>query len=194
MKNIKTRTEKVTQRRSTLQSTHRTGPENFVFGFEEDSLLKYIIRQGSIAFLMKLPLGILGYFVIFILGLTAQLYSATNQIPILVPDEVFLGIAIAPLLETFIGQMIPITLGKYMTTNKWLLVLLSSTLFMILHYPVIEFFPSAFGVGVILAGTWIHYSSKFSENNPIRHAFIATTLVHAFHNTLAVFFTAVFGG
>lgn len=146
----------------------------------------YIIRLALIAFVIKVPTGILGTYFVSLFDLTNPIYSSVAQEPTFTPDDLILAIAIAPFLETIIGQMIPIELFGRIFKSKWAKIVLSASIFMLMHYPVIEFFPSAFAVGCVFAWAWIEKRSL-----GIFRVTLMVTLIHSLHNALVAAFAAL---
>lgn len=147
----------------------------------------FIIKLALIAFLIKIPAGILGYYLIDYLNINSPLISASLQEPSLTLGDVFFAILLAPVFETLVSQMIPIETAMRFTHKKQFLIITSALLFMVLHFPVIEFFPSAFAVGYILAWAWIE-----KRKLGILRAFVIVTLIHSLHNALAAISAALF--
>ena len=153
---------------------------------EKASTIRFIIVLALIAFFSKIPMGMIGAMIIEIFGLDNPLYSSSLQTPTLTAGDIFLAIVIAPILETLIAQMAPIELLSKFTKNTKVLIISSATVFMLFHYPVIEFFPSAFVVGLVLAWAWI-----VKRPLGLGKTFLIVTLIHSLHNAIVGAFAAL---
>lgn len=141
--------------------------------------IQFIVTVALIAFFIKVPFGILGTYIVQYLGLINPLFSSTLQEPTLTGEDMFLAIIFAPILETLLAQMIPIEIFRRFTSNGKVLVVSSALLFMLFHYPVLEFFPSAFMVGVMLSWAWL-----VKRPLGLWKSFLIVTLIHSLHNAL----------
>lgn len=116
-------------------------------------------------------------------------------------DFIF-GVILAPPIETIIGQWLPMlfaslflkatsqnqgaNIPKILRVNKWKLIIFSSAVFALIHWPSIAFFPGAFIVGIMFS--WIFLEKrKFGWGK----AFFYTTTVHALHNFIAFLLGAI---
>ncbi len=151
----------------------------FVENLKKSSFVLFVVKIALLAFLIKIPAGILGAGLMDLLNVHNPAYSAVMQEPTLTPQDLILALFIAPILETVIGQAVPLWIFGKLTKNPMVLIGASATIFMLLHYPVIEFFPSAFAVGWIFAWAWVY---KREQNG--RVAFWTVALSHALHNAL----------
>ena len=109
------------------------------------------------------------------------------QEPTLTTQDMILAVGLAPFLETIIGQIIPIAFVSKFTQSKETAIITSALVFMALHYPVIEFFPSAFAIGLLLGWAWI-----IKRKMGFWKAFIMISLIHSFHNVLVALTAAFF--
>ena len=154
---------------------------------EKSSNLRFIITLACIAFIIKLPFGILGSIIVDLFHLNNPLYRSVMQEPTLTVQDMILAVGIAPFLETILGQIIPIALISKVTSSKRIILTTSALVFMILHYPVIEFFPSAMAIGYLLAWAWtVKRKSGFIK------AFIMISLIHSLHNVFVSLFAVFF--
>jgi hypothetical protein len=141
--------------------------------------IRFIITTALLAFIIKLPAGILGSALVDTLGLHNPLYSSAAQEPTFTLDDMLLALALAPFIETIIAQLLPIEILSRITQIPWLLIGTSASLFMLFHYPVIEFFPSAFAVGCVFGWAWLK-----KRHLGVMKAFWIVTLIHGLHNAL----------
>jgi len=148
--------------------------------------IKYVLILGIIAFFFKIPGSILGEWLFPFLGLTDPIFDADQQIPLLTFSDFILSVLIAPIFETLLGQFLPITLIALVTKLRSVQIIGSATVFALLHFPVVEFLPAAFCVGVILS--W-GYFIKLHEGK--KKVFLLVSLIHALHN-LIVYALAAF--
>ncbi len=143
------------------------------------SFLAFTIGTALVALLIKIPAGILGSVLIDIAQLDNPLYSASMQEPVLTRVDIATAVMIAPIIETILGQMLPIELLRTRISQKSFLIGTSALLFMLMHYPVLEFFPSAGAVGVVFGYAWVK-----QREVSVRSAFWSVTLSHALHNAI----------
>ena len=143
------------------------------------STIKFIIVLALIAFFIKVPAGIVGALLIQFFDLTNPMFSSVAQEPTFTPDDMFLAIVFAPVIETLLGQLLPIELLRRVVKSPTILITLSSLLFMALHYPVLEFCPSAFAVGCVFAWAWVA-----KRDLGWLRAGTIVTLIHSMHNAL----------
>jgi len=144
------------------------------------SPIRFILTVALIAFFIKIPFGILGSIIVDLLHLNNPINLSVMQEPTLTIGDTILAVAIAPFIETIIGQIIPISLVmKIMKSKKWAIII-SAGVFMTFHYPVYEFFPSAFAIGALLSLAWM---VKKDEIGYLK-AFIMISLIHSLHNVL----------
>ncbi|OGK52492.1 hypothetical protein A3B02_01995 [Candidatus Roizmanbacteria bacterium RIFCSPLOWO2_01_FULL_42_14] len=148
---------------------------------------RFILELGFLAFIIKIPAGIVGGLIVQSLGIHNPLFLAMQQEPVLSISDTFIAIIFAPIIETLFAQYLPIEIGKKFIHIKRNLIVFSATIFMIMHFPVIEFFPSAFMIGLILGWAWIQ-----KKEEGLIKAFVIVTLIHALHNTLVTLTAALF--
>lgn len=146
---------------------------------EKMPTVQFIIVMAIIAFLIKIPFGILGTMIVHIFNIQNPLHLASLQEPTFGLDDIVLAVAIAPIFETLIGQFAPIAFVGKFTKIQNIKILISASLFMIFHYPVVEFFPSAFAIGILFAWTWIVKAKRGKLE-----AFWIVTLIHSLHNAM----------
>lgn len=143
------------------------------------SPIKYIFFSILLGFIMTIPFT----FLFEITGITDNHLKSPKLEKFSFVENVFLSVVLAPILETFIGQSIPIKLIKYYIYRNTTVtaIIVSTLLFSFLHitysfwYCLITL-PIAF----IFAVTYI----SFSERKP--SGYWMTVFVHAAHNLLAV--------
>lgn len=158
---------------------------NYFSKLEHTTPIRFILSLSLLAFFIKIPTGILGTVLVSLLNHQSPLFSASLQEPTLTVSDLILAIAAAPLIETIVGQMIPLDLMRWVKFPKRVRIALSAFVFMIFHYPVLEFFPSAFAVGWILAWAW-----ETKRKLGWVKALITVTLIHSLHNALVAFAAA----
>ena len=160
--------------------------KNYFKKLENVSTIRFIVTLSLIAFFSKIPMGILGTVLIDLFDVTNPLFTSALQEPTFSGDDMFLAIVFAPLFETLLAQTIPIEFLKKLTTHSKTLIFASATVFMVFHFPAIEFFPSAFVVGLVFAWAWI-------VKRPLGFwkAFAIVTLIHSMHNAMVAAFAAI---
>lgn len=95
----------------------------------------------------------------------------------------FIVILLAPILETYLNQMLPFLLMQKwnLTKRKYgLYVVLSASIFAAMHSYSIQYVIAIFPVGLVLSYVYVFYSK-----NP-RVAFWSTTMIHALKNSVAL--------
>lgn len=150
------------------------------------SNIRFVITVALIAFFIKIPFGILGSIIVDLLNLNNPNNLSIMQEPTLTLEDMILAVGIAPFLETIVGQILPIALVRKVTRSNMWAIIVSAMVFMAFHYPVYEFFPSAFAIGVLLSWAWM-----VKRKIGFMKAFIMISLIHSLHNVL-VAITALF--
>ncbi len=113
--------------------------------------------------------------------LTSTSLGIERQLPSLDPLVLFISYNVtAPILETFLGQMVPILVARRFIRSSWIILLISATLFAIPHstLDIFRLIPSFLG-GILLAFTFLHWL-KFS----VGKAYWITCAVHFLHNVI----------
>ncbi|MBP7859756.1 CPBP family intramembrane metalloprotease [Patescibacteria group bacterium] len=155
--------------------------------YKSFNYLQSILELSLLAFIIKLPLSFLGMFLVQALGIEGiDIFSANMQIPEITYEAFILGVFWAPVIETLIAQSLVLFLLSRLGFGTNFKVFFSAFIFALMHLPVIEFLPSAFGVGFFLAITYLSKDSK--KYLP----YISTVLVHALHNALAFLLISLF--
>lgn len=139
--------------------------------------VKFVIVVALLAFLVKIPAGVVGSLFVHIFGLTNPLFSSSIQEPTNTIGDILLAVVLAPFIETFLAQLLPIEIIKKFLSNSKVVIIISSLVFMLMHYPVLEFFPSAFMVGLILAWAW-----TVKRDLGLMKTCIIVSLIHSLHN------------
>jgi membrane protease YdiL (CAAX protease family) len=150
--------------------------------------LLLVTVMSLLAFVIKIPLILATDWLLNAIGLgSVELFSAEMQIPDITASAFLFGVVLAPFLETIIGQFLPINFILNKGRGVGSSILVSSTVFSMLHFPVLEFLPGAFAVGVVLALTYVARLKKGRND-----AIVTTSIVHAIHNLLAFIVTWAF--
>ncbi|QDQ25741.1 CPBP family intramembrane metalloprotease [Chitinimonas arctica] len=91
------------------------------------------------------------------------------------------GVVLAPLLETWLFQQLPIRLVGRFSRGLVLPILLSSLIFTLLHYHrLLAGMLNAAVMGLVLASAYCYRARR-----PDGHPFIAVAAIHGLHNLLA---------
>ena len=163
--------------------------DSYILYYRNTSFLKSAIVLFVISTLLKIILMPFGGFLIDIFNLKDFIYTAAAQIPEISYEDFLVGILIAPFIETIIGQYLPLSmLSKFNFSNTYK-VIISGLFFSLLHLPVVEFLPSAFGVGVCLS---IGFLSRYKYKNNLKEALILTYCIHFLHNLFAFLVVYIF--
>lgn len=94
-------------------------------------------------------------------------------------DQLY-AILIAPIIETAIGQWLPIWIASFFTTRTSILLFVSTIVFVGFHvYPlrILTVLP----IGIILAWSFV-----VNRRKSTRRAFGVTIAIHALHNSIAI--------
>jgi hypothetical protein len=93
-------------------------------------------------------------------------------------DEVLLYFLLAPIFETLFFQLMPIWTLFHISHKKWRTILISATLFGLIHYYNVYYLIYGFLGGVILAFFFVETYIKKDWLT----AYILTVLLHGMHN------------
>jgi membrane protease YdiL (CAAX protease family) len=142
--------------------------------------LKFILFSTAISVVTTIPIAA----AFELLGLTEAEIGGADLEELGVAGFVFVGVILAPLLETLFFQTIPIKLvqkfvGWHTNQVAWAL---SSLLFALAHASYSIWYAIAIlPLGMVLAVAYIHFEQKN------RTGYWVTAAVHALRNALAVF-------
>jgi hypothetical protein len=161
--------------------------ERLVRKLEKESTFIFILKIAAVGFVLKGIVGGLTDSIFSYLGWDVYFFGDLDiQIPEISIADFFLLIAFAPLVETAVGQWIPISIARRFGWSERKQVIISALVFMVLHYPVLVFFPSAYLLGLFLGWAWL-----LKEKKGKKEAFLVTSAIHALHNLMAFSLTAV---
>lgn len=143
------------------------------------SLSRYIIEMTLLGYVGKTMSALLFF---------SLMYSITGQNIMEEMDEPVLGIAlvisavfVAPLVETVVGQMLPVFFTGLVTKNIYIQVLVSTLFFTALHpFPA---YGALLPVAFIFAWTYV-----IKQKKSVWHAYGVTALMHGLHNAIALIF------
>jgi hypothetical protein len=151
---------------------------------EKYSTLRFILEVALVGLMLSFLFGFVSMLLLTIIG--ALIPAAKPVIDILTyvrdfddlsSNELFtLSVLFAPLVETFIGQALPIWIISRFTKKVTLTLIISALLFAALHkYPIaiLAIFPTA----ITLSWSWIVYRKR-----SFLHAYLVTSTIHALHN------------
>lgn len=99
--------------------------------------------------------------------------------------SIFCLVVLIPIIETFIGQYLPIVLllkNKYIQNNKWIAVLISSVIFGIGHTQSLSYIFFGFGAGLVLAMGYMVMIKKYN----VKAAFCIVSGIHAMANSISL--------
>ncbi|MBM7615047.1 CPBP family intramembrane glutamic endopeptidase [Alkaliphilus hydrothermalis] len=106
--------------------------------------------------------------------------SAINSLP---PAGIFIVVVIvAPLLETFLFQLMPIKILQWipaLKSRKYIVILVSAALFASTHSYSMLYIFYTFIIGILLAYSFCVYENKKSS------AFMVVVLIHALRNAVS---------
>jgi hypothetical protein len=151
---------------------------------EKYSTFRFIFEVALVGLMLSFLCGVVSMVILALIG--ALIPAAKPLIDILTyvrdfddlsSNELFtLSVLFAPLVETFIGQALPLWIISRFTKKLRLLLIISALFFAALHkYPVavIAIFPTA----ITLSWSWIVYRKR-----SFLHAYLVTSAIHALHN------------
>lgn len=149
--------------------------------------LKFIILLTIISFVSKI---IFSSFSLLIFSIFKKQDLALLQIS----DQgdytgiaaIIIGGIIGPILETILNQWIPITILSKFIKNNYLVIILTSIIFALSHYPNIAFYLPSFILGVIFSWAWIIKHKKSTKES-----FLVVTAIHSLHNLFSLLFTNI---
>jgi membrane protease YdiL (CAAX protease family) len=160
---------------------------------EQYSVVRFIFEMTGWAFLLKLLTFLLLIPVLVVKGGAASMTTTTEQIAAGgLENLIVVTLLVSPLVETILGQWIPISLLKILRAPVWLQLVGSALLFALGHFQagmvaVVITFP----VGVLFSWSYVRYL-KYS----LWAGLGVPTAIHFLHNLLALsaflLFRAVF--
>lgn len=146
---------------------------------QEYSVSRYMVEMTILGYSLKLIGAVIFYIIIY--GITGQDITLQMDDPVLGITLVLSALLVAPLIETVLGQMIPVWLTGFFTQNIYIKVMVSAIFFTIMHP-----FPSygaLFPIAFIFAWTYC-----IKQKRSIWHAYGMTAGLHAIHNAIALLF------
>lgn len=154
--------------------------KNFFENLQKRNDTVFTISIALIALIIKIPGVILGDILLTSLGLSYPLFSTDMQVPQINAIDFIGAVIVAPPIETFLGQFLPITILRRFTKNNKILITFSALIFSLLHLPVLGFLFAAFSIGLLFSWGYI-VKLKYGR----KKAFFLITLSHAIHNLIA---------
>lgn len=151
----------------------------YLHNTETYSTARYIVEMTAVGYGLKILSSVIFFALIF--STTGQDITDQMDQPVFGSFLIISAVLIAPILETIVGQMIPIWFTSLFTKNTYLPIIVSSLFFTILHP-----FPS---FGAILPIAFI-FAWTYSIKQKVSHwhAYWITTAIHALHNGIALLF------
>lgn len=142
--------------------------------------ISFVIIIALIAFFIKVPGILIGDFLVRLIGLTNPQFVSDQQIPLMSAVDFVTAVIVAPPIETFFGQFLPISIVGKFTNRNSVKIFFSAIIFSLSHLPVLGFLIGAFLIGMIFSWGYI-IKSKQSK----KKAFLLITLIHGLHNLIA---------
>lgn len=139
--------------------------------------LHFILIITGLSIFVKIPGGAIGDAITYLLGINYGVFSSDVQLPEPGVEFAVYAWLIAPVIETFLGQFMPIAILNRFTKNTGYKVFVSAFIFSLGHLPVIGFLPTSFLIGLILAWAFI---IKAKESK--KKAFLITVIIHSLVN------------
>jgi membrane protease YdiL (CAAX protease family) len=150
----------------------------FYSSWQKMKPLSFILTTTFLNFILMIPIIlILVYFEVDeneIGGIDIEKYSILGFF--------FLAVIFAPIVETLLGQLIPIKLTKKILSNKFNIVpiLISAILFSAMHFGYSVWYSFlTFPLGLLLAKTYVVFQKRKESS------FWITTSVHSLRNLIA---------
>ena len=142
--------------------------------------VRFVIEMALIGF----PLKMLGAMLIMPLGAdlspaTTEAIDTGNVLAMFV-----VAVLLGPLIETIIGQWLPIQLARQLSRRVAHWILFSALAFAVMHFHAgWEAVAITFGPGVVFAWCWV-----LGRERSWMNALILTTAAHGLHNMIALLF------
>lgn len=117
--------------------------------------------------------------IVFPFFFITEIFGIKHQIPNINPYMLFFTtIAVSPIIETLIGQMLPILIIRHFIKSSWIILVISAIIFTVPHsiVDISRAIPS-FLCGILLAFSFLHWL-KISINK----AYWVTWAIHFLHN------------
>lgn len=164
-----------------------------VFGVQHETRLAHLLTLGPVRFILictfyLLILKVAAGFVIEVVTYPFPEWKPSGTVdPRKIMDEMgrlhalFLGVVFAPLIETVLGQWLPIRVARIWTENPKILLWTSTCVFALQHiHAGFSGLAVGFGGGIVLAFVFLAwYRVSFVK------AFGMTSAIHALHNGIA---------
>jgi hypothetical protein len=163
-------------------------------------MLKSLQKRGTFVFILSITAlaifgkvlgGLIGNHLVVYFFPTKPSFNSTNQIPHITFFDFLYTVIIAPPLETFLGQYLPIRIVEKFTKNDNVKIGVSASIFALIHLPVLGFLLGAFFVGIVYA--WAYIVRRKQKKSD---AFLVVAQSHALQNLISfllVFFLNIKG-
>lgn len=147
---------------------------------QKSNTFVFILSITFIAVLGKIVGDLIGNTLITYFFPKTLIFNSSQQIPTITFSDFLFTVIIAPPLETFLGQYLPIKiLGKF-TKNDTIKIIVSASIFGLMHLPVLGFLLGAFFVGIVYSWAYIiRHKQKKSD------AFLVVAQSHALQNLIS---------
>lgn len=129
---------------------------------------------------VKIPGSIIGDALIESFGITNPIFNSSEQIGEPTLAYFLMAILFAPIFETFLAQFLPLKIAGRFTRSDNTKIIISATVFSLMHLPVLGFLLGAFFVGLVFAWGYIIKSKEKTS-----HAFWLIAGSHALMNLIA---------
>lgn len=147
---------------------------------QKSNTLVFILTITFAAIIVKVIGTLIGDALIVHFLPKSPAFSSNNQLAKITFSDFMLSVIIAPPLETFLGQYLPIKIIGKFTNDDRIKIILSACIFAFLHLPVLGFMLGAFFVGVVYAWAYI-VRNKLKKSD----AFLVVAQSHALQNLLS---------
>ncbi|NII85543.1 MULTISPECIES: CPBP family intramembrane glutamic endopeptidase [unclassified Pedobacter] len=95
--------------------------------------------------------------------------------------KLVLSCFLAPIIETYFFQKAPYDILKKKNAKKWMIILISSSLFGLVHFSSFAYMLYGFFAGIVLITAYIYWEGlKLNK-------FIIVFIIHLIHNSLVLF-------
>jgi len=147
------------------------------------SLRRFVLELALVLFPIKMIIGVVVGTACGAMGIDCPVRLATDLLAEAgVPTLVITAVLMAPLLETLIGQWVPIWLTSLFTKNTVALVSVSAFLFALGHvYVGFAGLLVTFPVGIVLSWSFVAM-----RRHSRWRAYWVTSAIHALHNGVSV--------
>jgi hypothetical protein len=128
---------------------------NFLQKLEKSGNTSFILKLTILSMLVKVPGAIIGDFLVNLVGISSQQYLSVEQMARTDISSFITAVIIAPPIETFFGQFLPLLIMSRIVKSDKARIIISALIFSLSHLPVLGFLPAAFFAGLIFSWGYV---------------------------------------